>query len=98
MQYPSGLSSDYEIRHNRAKFAYFIKQYSDRRSKKFFDDFPEYKDFYNVCVREYLKIFSVDDKENTESELFERGRRLSGENENERAKAKVLAEETKGDV
>ena len=98
MQYPSGLSSDYEIRHNRAKFAYFIKQYSDRRSKKFFTDFPEYKDFYNVCVREYLKIFSVDDKENTESELFERGRRLSGENENERAKAKVLAEETKGDV
>ena len=52
-----GLTTNGEIRLHRAKFALFMKQYSERRGKNFHEDFPEYAEFYDVCMREYRKMF-----------------------------------------
>jgi len=58
-----GLTLNPEIRANRAKFALFMKQYSNRRGKNFHEVFPEYADFYHLCMREYRKMFDAPEDE-----------------------------------
>lgn len=58
-----GLTSNKEIRFNRAKFAYFMKQYSERRGKDFASTFPEYAEFHELCMKEYRKSYGEDNKD-----------------------------------
>jgi hypothetical protein len=58
-----GLTTNPEIQRNRSKFAYFMKQYSERRGKDFHKTFPEYAEFYDVCMQEYAKNFDADKNE-----------------------------------
>ena len=58
-----GLTLNPEIRANRAKFALFMKQYSNRRGKNFHEVFPEYTEFYELCMREYRKMFDAPEDE-----------------------------------
>lgn len=60
---PDGLTTNNEIRQNRIKFALFMKQYGERRGKDFHKTFPEYADFYEVCMREYRKSFNTPEDE-----------------------------------
>jgi organic radical activating enzyme len=51
----NGLHKISEISNSRAKFANFVQEYDRRRKKKFLETFPEYTDFYNICIAEYQK-------------------------------------------
>jgi organic radical activating enzyme len=64
-----GLTTNGEIRQNRAKFAYFMKAYGKRRGKDFHEVFPEYADFYNLCMQEYYKMHHIKDKEDPNFEI-----------------------------
>lgn len=50
---------------NRAKFAKYIQEYDERRGKNFLETFPEYTDFYNLCIKEYQKLWVADETDVT---------------------------------
>ena len=51
-----GMSKYEHISHRRAEFAMYMKQYGRRRGKDFLKTFPEYKDFYELCLKESQKL------------------------------------------
>lgn len=77
-----GLTTNKEIRLNRTKFAYFMKQYGKRRGKNFLQTFPEYTDFYNLCMAEYAKTYGA---EKTDFE-FKTGRAVCAKQKEEEEK------------
>lgn len=82
-----GLSTNIEVSRNRAKFALYMKQYGDRRGKSFPKVFPEYREFYDVCMREYRKIYSAP----ADEQDFSTGIKLSAADLESRKKATELA-------
>ena len=40
-----------DININRYRFTQFIKQYDQRRKKNFLNNFPEYQDFWDICLK-----------------------------------------------
>ena len=55
-----GFQTIKDISHTRAKFAMFVQEYDRRRNKNFLETFPEYTDFYNMCIAEYQKNWGTE--------------------------------------
>lgn len=86
-----GLTTIKELAHVRAKFAFFMKQYSKRRGKDFLKTFPEYAEFYEVCMREYRRIYGAPVEETD----FSTGIEKSNADTENLKKAKELAKQKK---
>jgi len=54
-----GLHHDKELKLTRSKFGNFVQEYDRRRDKSFLEVFPEYTDFYNICIKEYQQIWDA---------------------------------------
>lgn len=59
----TGLSNNYEVSKRRAEFARFVEEYDNRRGKDFTAVFPELTDFYELCMREYRKLYNAPEDE-----------------------------------
>ena len=60
-----GLSSNSQISRTRAKFAKFVQEYDQRRGKNFLETFPEYEEFYEICLKEYQKQYGAPEWDRT---------------------------------
>ena len=49
-RFKSTQSKD-DVSINRYRFTQFIKQYDQRRKKNFLNNFPEYQDFWDLCMK-----------------------------------------------
>ena len=59
----TGLSTSHEVSTRRAEFARFIEEYDNRRGKDFTAVFPELSDFYELCMKEYRKLYNAPEDE-----------------------------------
>jgi pyruvate-formate lyase-activating enzyme len=59
------MQTDKDLSLNRAKFAMFVQEYDRRRGKNFLVTFPEYKEFYDICIKEYQKLWGTPEEDIT---------------------------------
>lgn len=61
----NGFHTNKEMKLCRAKFAHFVQEYDRRRDKKFLATFPEYKDLYETCIKEYQQVWGTSETDVT---------------------------------